>query len=509
MSTPAQGVAGLVLTLLAGLSGASLAEPDPRGAPSPGAVFVQLFEWRWDDVAEECERILGPAGIDAVQLSPPNEHIDPQDLPAPYGGAWWARYQPVSYRLDSRSGSEAELRSMVERCGRSGVAVYADAVLNHMANNGSRGIAGTPFDREARRYRDFGAAQFHPPCIIAQEDYWLKDRPSAAVAGERARRVRICQLGELPDLATERGDVRARLTAYLNRLLGTGIGGLRIDAAKHMQPEDIQAILAGLDAAPYIFQEVIDTRGQSVPVDDYLDNGAVTEFLYSLRIGEAFARGELPALQKLTQAGGLLPSDKAVVFVDNHDNQRGHGMAASTTHRDGASYQLATTFMLAWPYGYPRLMSSYEWGGVDDNRGPPADEQGDTLPVYGPDGASDCGDGRWLCEHRAPETLRMVSFRKRAHRVGANTVSQWWDNGSTAVAFSLESDRGAFAQIVINSSDRELRAAIPTALPDGDYCGLGDGQQACAGHRIENGLLSARLSPFTSLVLELTAAVTP
>ncbi|MEM1092100.1 MAG: alpha-amylase family protein, partial [Pseudomonadota bacterium] len=482
---------------------AAVAEMDPAAS---GDVFVQLFEWRWDDVAEECERVLGPAGIRAVQVSPPNEHIDHHALPEPYQDAWWARYQPVSYRLDSRSGSEKAFREMVERCANSGVEVYADAVLNHMANNGQTGVAGSTFDRKARRYEDYADAQFHEFCVIDGEDYWLRDEPSDAVAKERARRVRDCQLGELPDLATEREDVRATLRAYLNNLLATGVKGLRVDAAKHMQSADIAAIVADLDQPTYLFQEVIDTRGQSVNVEEYLPNGAITEFLYSLRIGEAFAQEKLSALQSLTQAGGLLPSSAAVVFVDNHDNQRGHGMAASTTHRDGARYQLATTFMLAWPYGYPRLMSSYEWGGVDDHRGPPADNSGATLPIYRADGSSDCGAGRWICEHRSAETLRMVDFRRRAHAVDATTVANWWDNGSTAVAFSLRSPEAAFAQVVINSSMQALEAQVSTSLPDGGYCALGDVETPCKKHEVRDGELAISLAPESSLVLERSRA---
>ncbi len=494
-------------SLILGLAVSSV--PLPAAANDPGAsgdVFVQLFEWRWDDVAKECELVLGPAGIHAVQVSPPNEHIDPQALPEPYRGAWWARYQPVSYRLNSRSGSDEAFRDMVERCANSGVEIYADAILNHMADYGRTGIAGTTFDRKARRYEDYVDAQFHEYCVIDGEDYWLRDDPSPAVARERARRVRDCQLGKLPDLATERPDVRATLSAYLNTLLETGVKGLRIDAAKHMRPEDITAVLADLNQPAYIFQEVIDTRGQSVAVDEYLPNGAITEFLYSLRIGEAFAQDNLPALKDLNEAGGLLPSATAVVFVDNHDNQRGHGMAASTTHRDGTRYQLATTFMLAWPYGYPRLMSSYEWGGVNDHLGPPADDTGNTLPVYSADGSSDCGEGRWICEHRTAQTLRMVEFRRRARAAGATTVASWWDNGSTAVGFSLRSPDAAFAQIVINSSTEELDALIPTALPDGAYCALGDSQQPCVEHTVRDGRLVARLAAESALVLERASA---
>lgn len=32
------------------------------GGPSAGSAFVHLFEWSWDDVAQECEQWLGPKG---------------------------------------------------------------------------------------------------------------------------------------------------------------------------------------------------------------------------------------------------------------------------------------------------------------------------------------------------------------------------------------------------------------------------------------------------------------
>ena len=59
------------------------------GPRAPGAVFVHLFEWRWTDVARECEAYLGPAGFAAVQVSPPSEHA------VLAGHPWWQRYQTV------------------------------------------------------------------------------------------------------------------------------------------------------------------------------------------------------------------------------------------------------------------------------------------------------------------------------------------------------------------------------------------------------------------------------
>ncbi|CAJ0596054.1 unnamed protein product [Cylicocyclus nassatus] len=93
-------------------------------------VMVHLFEWKWKDIAAECENFLQYFGYGAVQVSPPMEHItliEKNDLP------WWVRYQPVSYKLISRSGNEEEFKDMVDRCNKVGVRIVVDAVINHMA----------------------------------------------------------------------------------------------------------------------------------------------------------------------------------------------------------------------------------------------------------------------------------------------------------------------------------------------------------------------------------------
>ena len=97
-------------------------------------VFVHLFEWKWSDIAQECENFLGPKGFSAVQVSPPNEHR----LIAGY--PWYQRYQPVSYQIESRSGSRAEFADMVSRCNAAGVDIYVDAVINHMSGVDPSGV---------------------------------------------------------------------------------------------------------------------------------------------------------------------------------------------------------------------------------------------------------------------------------------------------------------------------------------------------------------------------------
>ena len=64
-----------------------------------------------------------------------------------------------------------------------------------------------------------------------------------------------------------------------------------------------------------------------------------------------------------------MPDADALVFVDNHDNQRGHGAGGDTilTFRESRLYKMAQALTLAGPYGMPRIMSSYYWDGQDAN----------------------------------------------------------------------------------------------------------------------------------------------
>jgi alpha-amylase len=93
------------------------------------SVMIHLFEWKWTDIANECERFLGPKGYAAVQVSPPNEHALVDNPYRP----WWQRYLSVSYKLISRSGNVNQFKDMVNRCNAVGVRIYVDAVINHMA----------------------------------------------------------------------------------------------------------------------------------------------------------------------------------------------------------------------------------------------------------------------------------------------------------------------------------------------------------------------------------------
>lgn len=53
--------------LILALAGLAAAQWDPHFTPGRQTI-VHLFEWKWDTIAEECERFLGPYGYGGVQV---------------------------------------------------------------------------------------------------------------------------------------------------------------------------------------------------------------------------------------------------------------------------------------------------------------------------------------------------------------------------------------------------------------------------------------------------------
>ncbi|KAM7344129.1 uncharacterized protein ACRADG_010965 [Cochliomyia hominivorax] len=445
------------------------------------STIVHLFEWTWLDIAKECEDFLGPQGYGGVQISAPNEvrEID--------GNPWWARYQPVSYILISKSGSEQDLADMIKRCNKVGVRIYVDTVINHMtgyADGDSVGTAGSVVNYGARHYPTvpYGPNDFHPACDI--HDY------------QNAFEVRNCQLSSLVDLNQTVPHVREMIVNYMNKLVDMGVAGFRIDAAKHMWPEDLAAIYGDLkdlnkdfdfpdNARPYIYQEVIDLGGESIKKTEYNQLGAVTEFKFSNEIGRLFRnKNSLKYMRNWGPDWYMLPSEDVIVFVDNHDNQRGHGAGGADilTYKQPQLYKLAITFMLAHPYGkVTRVMSSYDFTNTD--QGPPRTEEGSIrAPEFLENNLCNTEAVGWVCEHRWPKISQMVKFR---NFVGEEPLENWWEEGENQIAFS----RGKLGFVAFNmEEEKELKSLLQTGLSHGIYCDILSGSKQgndCTGLRVE------------------------
>ncbi len=489
----------LCISILTALAMAFAAE-----AAEPRTTFVHLFEWTWKDIAAECETFLGPNGFGAVQVSPPQEHAVIPNYYSKKENAWvqypwFQRYQPVSYKLESRSGNREEFIDMVRRCKAAGVDIYVDAVINHMTwvNSSGRtryGSAGSPYN-----WYDYPGTystwDFHRCSQYGHKDIY--GNPSDIIQGweygGNRWAVQTCNLGvpgeDIADLNTASPYVQDKIGAYLNDLLDIGVAGFRIDAAKHMAAEDLKWIFSRLKKKPFIYSEVIDFGNEVIRGEEYFQFGKVSEFRYGQKLAEKFRGewgGKLADLQTFGQAWSMYPSQNAQVMLDNHDNQRGHGAGGQPlTHREGSEnrYALANVFMLAWPYGHPQIMSSYRFQHGD--AGPPSDAQGRTRRVYAPEKSTpNCGN-EWVCEHRWPSIARMVGFRNATDGQG---MAKWWTDGGNRIAFA----RGNKGYVVINKTSGAMDQVFDTGLPAGSYCDVisgqmqqGDAAVYCSGQMID------------------------
>ncbi|MCH8276762.1 MAG: alpha amylase C-terminal domain-containing protein, partial [Bacteroidetes bacterium] len=385
---------------------------------------------------------------------------------------------------------------MVSRCRAAGVDIYVDAVLNHMTGvYAGVGTAGSTF------------AEYEYPGLYSRDDFHHcgMTRGDDIEDWDDPLQVRDCELVNLADLKTEESTVRARLAEYASDMLSLGVAGFRLDAARHMPAEDIGVILDLVGGEPYIYQEVLDMVPEPTWALEYVENGSVTEFRYGVSVGLIFRRGSLASLHgegSMWERVRFLASETAVVFLDNHDTQRHSDENGVLTYKDGALYDLGLVYMLAYPYGRPRVMSSFEF--ATRRQGPPALEDESIKRVHGADGLN-CARGEWVCEHRRGLVTAMVRFRKVT--ASEFRVTHWWTDGRDRIAFG----RGGLGFVAINRSGDTMTEHLQTGLPKGSYCNVlsGDPRHGpCSGLPVEvdaKGLAELSIPAMTAVALHVDA----
>jgi len=259
-----------------------------------------------------------------------------------------------------------------------------------------------------------------------------------------------------------------------------------LDAAKHIATTDIAAILDKLSRLPYISQEVIYGDGEPITPAEYTQNGDVQEFRFTSTLKSAFEGGGLANLPKISSYGWV-SSDRANVFVTNHDTER-NGQALNYKSSNNI-YTLAHVFMLAWPFGTPTVLSSYEFGGNDD--GSP---NGGSGQCSGSGGA-----GGWLCQHRWPAVAGLVGLRNKA---SGTSVGNFVSGNSQQIAFS----RGSIAFVIINNDGGSWSKTFSTSLPNGSYCDVANGAASgsrCTGpsYSVSGGSLNVNVPARSAIAL--------
>lgn len=421
---------------------------------------VQMFHWKWTDIAKECTNFLGPQGYGGVQISPPSS--------ANKGSAWWDIYQPVDYtNLNSKMGTATELQSMINTCHTAGVRVYADIVANHLAAGSGTATNGATWNASTLTYPRFSASDFHAACDIQGSDY-----------SNNRNGVTQCRLVGLPDLNTASSYVQGQIKNYLTTLIGMGIDGFRFDAAKHIQQAELQTIFNGISHTTtsgenlWVTQEII-TDG-TVDRNSYLTIGTINEFKYASAMREAFRNLNGASISQIRTYMGtpgnwggtwgfITNSSKATVFVNNWDTER-NGDSMNASNKTGATndtngtkrYDLANIFMLAWPYGEAQVHSGFNFtsNDADAPTASPFDASGNPLI-----------NQSWDFIHRWSDIANMVAFR-------ATTSGQGVDNFTSGSGNQIAFNRGAKGFVAINNDYSAWNSSFQTLLPAGTYCNV-------------------------------------
>lgn len=460
----------------------ALAGCSPSKAPEvpQKEVGIQMFQWNWNSIAKECTDSLGPAQISWVLTSPPQEHIQ--------GNQWWTSYQPVSYSLNSKLGTEDEFKSMVSTCKEAGVDVIADAVINHMTGQDTPGTGTGGSSYQHYEYPGLYTSQDFHQCGTTGNDIGNY---------QNAFEVQNCELVNLADLKTETAHVQDTIANYLNTLTELGVAGFRIDAAKHMPAADIQAIVSKLEGEPKIIQEVIRGAGEPIQPEDYLEAGDVFEFSWgkdmdSLKQGSTFS-----SFFKAGTGSKYAPTDQSAVFVENHDTERN---GSTLTYAD-PQYEVFTALMLANPYGTPVLYSGYAF--TDHDAGAPATADGkvqDAQCVERTEAGQTYQDGDFTCQQNWPLIRNTIALRTTA---GDAPVAEQWNEERDVLAFA-RTERGFIA---VNRGDEPYSGTWKTTLPAGQYCNGGAGsvwEESCTQPDVtvaDDGTVDATIGAYGALVL--------
>lgn len=467
-----------------GNASASSESSDPQSSNltlNRKGVIVTAFQQNWNSIAQECTNTYGPEGVKYVQVSPPNEHVR--------GTQWWTSYQPVSYKLKSKLGDEYGFKKMITACNAAGVGIIADAVINHMTGAGdthTEGVGGSEYSAKDQSFPDAGYKKddFH------QDARNIEHYNNAEEVWNR-------RLVGLLDLDTSKQNVRETLGKYFAHLLELGVAGFRIDAVKHISPIDMAAIKAEAARASgksandiWWIQETIGdpSEAKEIQPDQHLKEGDVNEFQYSYRLKNDFY-GSISNLKNITD--GLVPSDKASIFVTNWDTPR-ENYVRTLSYKDGPRYELANAFMLGYPYGNPNIYSGYRFeNGHKDDGAPNATDT--SVPDV------TCGaNSKWQCTQRWTSIRGMIGF---FNAVNGAQVTNWQDDGNNNIAFS----RAGKGFLAINNTPNAKRVLYNTDLPSGEYCNVYEAGNCSKTVKVIDGKVAATIAPYSAIALHVDA----
>ena len=345
--------------------------------PAQADVILHAFNWKYSDVAANADEIA-KSGYKMVLVSPPLKSS---------GDEWWARYQPQDYRvIDNPLGNTHDFKAMIKALNSKNIAVYADIVLNHMANEaGKRPDLNYPGEDILRQYasnpnhyeslklfgnlgvNQFSAQDFQNPIFSgsdAHSQYCIRDYSNRW----QVQHGRLCGAAPdpgLPDLTTNNWVIEQQ-QLYLKKLKAMGIRGFRVDAAKHMTNEHINRVFTpDIKNGMHIFGEIITQGGAGtseydtflIPYLNQTGHGAYDFPLFSSIFNAFRPNGSMKALVDPLAYGQALQSERAVSFVTTHDIPNNDGFRYLIM--DPTDEKLGYAYIMGRDGGVPMVFSDH------------------------------------------------------------------------------------------------------------------------------------------------------
>lgn len=370
--------------------------------PASADVILHAFDWKYEDIERNAEAIAA-AGYRAVLVAPPLKSERSADCP------WFKRYQPQDLRvIDNCAGNKQQFVAMIQALQSRNVRVYADIVVNHMANerNNSTAFPGNDILNEYRSnpaywnaqklYGDLSVGLFSPQDFHRESCIRDYSDPDSVV------RHRICGSGAdrgLPDLIdTVPGQnwVLDQRKAYVQALFDLGVRGFRLDAAKHMPTGAIRYFIPdSISGNAHVFAETITWGGASdreynLYLKPYLQELPASFGAYDFPLlnamKRAFAMGaRLSDIANPYSTGNALEARRAVTVVTTHDIPYNDGFRSLIF--DPKDEELAYAYILGRDGGVPMVF-----------------DDGTTAKTDG---------GRWVGAWKNSRLTKMITFHNR------------------------------------------------------------------------------------------------
>ncbi|KAF2269651.1 alpha-amylase A type-3 precursor [Lojkania enalia] len=229
-------------------------------------------------------------GFDAVWITPVVTNSD-----GGYHG-YWAR---DLYGINPNYGTADDLKSLVDTAHSKGMFIMVDVVANHMGFASISANSPAPLN---------DPASYHSACDI---DY------------SNQNSVEQCRIANLPDINTQRSDIRMLYQQWISWLVGEyGFDGIRIDTVKHVE-KDFWPDFASA-AGVYSIGEVFDGNPDYLAGYASLMPGLLNYAIYYPMNNFYQQKGSAQALVDMhNEISSKFPDPSALgTFMDNHDNPR-------------------------------------------------------------------------------------------------------------------------------------------------------------------------------------------